>query len=379
MDILVTSIIDLKKSQHNRPHQFIKYLSRKHNITVLSINDWWKGSQGNLESYSKDFDDIFKTIDYNYITNTKISPIIQEAFSMNKVKALLKQKKFDVHFNYNTLVSGHYAAQNLATVYDLADDLGAMIGESPQIPSMLRPMGEICGNIMVHRNIKVSNNVTLTTGDLKDRYKVPADKSEIISNGVDIHMFRNYGPKIKEELGFNGFIVGYVGVLREWVDFEPLFSILSELNSEINVVIVGKEGLFQENVELAKKYGLENRVKFTGMIPYSLVSKYISAMDVCLIPFKKGPISESAIPLKLFEYLACEKPVISTKLSGIEKIAHDKIFYASTKEELKNQITRLFEDPMMRYKMGSNGRKFVENNYDWSKISERLENLLLNL
>jgi len=58
MKILITSIVDLKKSQHQtlrkfnqnvqhfgwiRPHQFVKHLSKKHDVTVLSINDWWKG------------------------------------------------------------------------------------------------------------------------------------------------------------------------------------------------------------------------------------------------------------------------------------------------------------------------------------------------
>ena len=60
MKILITSIVDLKKSQHNRPHQFVKYLSRKHEVTVLSINDWWKGGQDNLDAYSSEFDDVFK-------------------------------------------------------------------------------------------------------------------------------------------------------------------------------------------------------------------------------------------------------------------------------------------------------------------------------
>ena len=45
MNILMTSIVDLKKSQHNRSHQLVKYLSKKHEITVLSINDWWNGGQ----------------------------------------------------------------------------------------------------------------------------------------------------------------------------------------------------------------------------------------------------------------------------------------------------------------------------------------------
>ncbi len=43
MNILMTSIMDMKKSRHNRPHQLVKHISKKHDITVLSINDWWKG------------------------------------------------------------------------------------------------------------------------------------------------------------------------------------------------------------------------------------------------------------------------------------------------------------------------------------------------
>jgi hypothetical protein len=39
MKILMTSIVDLKKSQHNIPHQLVKFLSKKHEITVLSINE----------------------------------------------------------------------------------------------------------------------------------------------------------------------------------------------------------------------------------------------------------------------------------------------------------------------------------------------------
>ncbi|MBU3966638.1 MAG: hypothetical protein KKG76_04565 [Euryarchaeota archaeon] len=48
MNILMTSILDMKKSQHNRPHQLVKHLSKKHDITVLSINDWWKGGQEDM-------------------------------------------------------------------------------------------------------------------------------------------------------------------------------------------------------------------------------------------------------------------------------------------------------------------------------------------
>ena len=380
MKILMTSIVDLKKSQHNRPHQFAKYLSKKHEVTVLSINDWWKGGQDNLEAYSSEFDDVFKRIgiDYFYLTDKKVSPILQELLFRRKVKELLEEEDFDVHLNYSTLISGYVAAKRVKTVYDIADDLGAMIKESPQIPRLMRPFGGILGDLMVRRNIEKAEKVTVTTDMLKIAYSIPDGKCEVISNGVDTNLFRNYGDT-KEELGLDGFIIGYVGVLREWVDLEPVFLALKDLDAEIKMVVVGKEGGFNENVRLAKKCGVSDRVTFTGMVPYSQVPKYISAMDVCLIPFKKSQISENALPLKLFEYMACEKPVISTDLPGIKNVAGDKVMYASDKDKYKEKIEELYKNEELRYEMGKSGREFVEENYDWEKIVERMERTLLTV
>lgn len=377
MKILVTSIVDLKKSQHNRPHQFVKYLSRKHDVSVISINDWWKGNQSGTSLCCKEFDDIFSRIEYHYLTDRKVSPIIQEILFKKKLKTLVKEK-FDVHLNYNTLVSGNYVSKKIPTVLDLADDLGAMIRYSPQIPEILRPIGGKIGDHFLQSNIKLSRKVTITTEALKDSCQIPEGKVQILPNGVDSNLFRNYGDT-KSELKLNGFIVGYVGVLREWVDFEPVFRALSKLNREVSLIIVGKEGYFNQNIALAQEYGVLERVKFTGAIPYSKVPKYISAMDVCLIPFKSNAISNGALPLKLFEYMACEKPVISTEIPGVRKSVGNLVLYASSAQEYENMIKVLYENEGLRKEMGMKGRKLVEKTYDWKKgIVDKLESILIN-
>ena len=373
----MTSIVDLKKSQHNRPHQFVKYLSKKHDVTVLSINDWWKGGQDNLESYSNDFNDIFKRIDYLYLTDKKVSPILQELLFRKKIKEVFKED-FDVHLNYSTLISGYIAAKKIKTVYDMADDLGAMIKESPQIPRLLRPFGGVLGNFMMGKNIERAEKVTVTTEMLKKTYNIPNDKCEVVPNGVDRNLFRNYGDT-KEELGLDGFILGYVGVLREWVDLEPVFMALNDLDKEIEMVVVGKEGRFDENVRLAEKCGVSDKVTFTGMVPYSQVPKYISAMDICVIPFKRNAISENALPLKLFEYMACEKPVISTELPGVKAVAGNKVSYAENEEEYKEKIVKLYKDEDLRGWMGKTGREFVGIDYSWEKIVGKMERTLLTI
>ena len=379
MKLLITSIVDLRKSQHNRPHQFVKYLSRKHDVTVLSINDWWKDRQGDLDSYSSEFEDVFNRVNIVYMTNRKVSPILQEVFSTRRVKEVLREEDFDVHLNYNTLVSGYVASKDVKTVYDIADDLSAMIRVSPQIPSFLRPFGGVLGDIMMKKNIKLSEKVTVTTETLIDTYGIPMEKSMVLPNGVDTTLFKDYGDDKKGELGLDGFIIGYVGVLREWVDLEPVFMALKGLDEDVKFLVVGREGRFKENIELASRCGVSDRVIFTGMVPYSEVPKYISAMDVCLIPFKVNAVSKNALPLKLFEYMACGKPVISTELPGVKRVADKRVLYASTVEEYREKISLLYRDEDLRQKIGRDGEKLVKKNYNWENIVNRMEKLLLTI
>ena len=376
MKILITSIVDLKSSQHNRPHQFVKYLSKKHDVTVLSINDWWKSGQGDLKGYSSDFEKIFERINIIHLTDKKVSPILQELLSSKKVKEIANEG-FDVHLNYSTLRSGYTAAKKINTVYDIADDLGAMIRSSPQIPNLLRPFGGVFGDFLIRRNIRISKAVTVTTDKLIESYNIPNNKSKIIPNGVDTELFRDYGNLKKEELKLDGFIIGYVGVLREWVDLKPVFIALSKLDRDIKMLVVGREGRFQENVDLARQCGVGDRAIFTGMVPYSQVPKYISAMDVCLIPFQRGAISENALPLKLFEYMACSRPVISTKLPGVENAAGTNVMYADRVDDYESRIRELYDSEHLRHEMGRSGRQLVESSYDWAGIVGQLEKILI--
>ena len=201
---------------------------------------------------------------------------------------------------------------------------------------------------------------------------------------MDTELFNgNVSTRPREELGLDqAFVLGYVGVLREWVDFEHVFAAVKGLENEkpdIKVLIVGEEGGLTKNKTLAQKYGISDKVVFTGTVSYTQVPAYISCMDVCLLPFKNDAVSHNALPLKLFEYMACEKPVISTRLERITEAVQDKVLYTSNTEELERRITELFENEDRRRKMGLEGRKFVEENYSWAKICPRLEEVLVEV
>jgi glycosyltransferase involved in cell wall biosynthesis len=79
-------------------------------------------------------------------------------------------------------------------------------------------------------------------------------------------------------------------------------------------------------------------------------------------------------PLKLAEYLACEKPVISTQKTTMPE---GTVAYASTEEEYRDRILTLYNNPQLRTEMGSKGRSIIQSQYTWSNRGSMLEKVLI--
>jgi glycosyltransferase involved in cell wall biosynthesis len=392
MRILISSVVDLKRSAHNRLHEFVRYLSHSHQVTILSIRDWWKSEQTDVSVYGRGFEDMWQRLDVRYFTDRRISPIVQELFSALTIGGLLRQvgdsfdgDSFDVHFNYNTLVSGLFVAAKMraagvGTVYDLADDLPAMVSTSPQIPPVLRPVGGALARLMVRCNLMVSKRVTLTT-DALGMPRSFADKCSVIPNGVDTTLFdKREAGDLRKRLGLDDdLVLGYVGVLREWIDLEPVFGALVDLRDagrKVKFLVVGEEGGLQGPKTLAERYGVSDRVIFTGTVAYPQVPLYLSCMDVGLIPFRVNRVATGALPLKLLEYMACGLPVVCTRLPGIENAVGDRVLYASGRGGIVDAVG-LLEQPVLKEKLAVEGRQFVEQNYTWDQVVAQLESVLM--
>ena len=385
MKILVSSIIDLKNSTHNsRLHQFLKYLSCNHEVSVISVNDCWKAKwDRSAEDYNRSFRELFENIDIFYLTDRRVSPVVQEVLSAVTVGNTLDKIRisdYDVHFNYNGMVSGYAAGRitgsyGIPTVYDIADDLPEMIRTSPQIPSLIRPTGGWVGKAIMKKSIEKSESVTITTESLSQAYGIPPDKCELLPNGVDIELFSPRScSNIVEKCGLeNSFVVGYVGVIREWLDFGPLFNAIRNLISKINIklLIVGGGVGCEKVMEMAKDYNILDHTIFTGTIPYSQVPEYISCMNVGVIPFKQDNVSNNSLPLKLFEYLACGVPVISTRIGAIQHKFDHSVRFVSNSDEYQREILQLYHNPDLCSKNGMEGRRIVVNEYQWATIAKK--------
>jgi glycosyltransferase involved in cell wall biosynthesis len=152
---------------------------------------------------------------------------------------------------------------------------------------------------------------------------------------------------------------------------------LIEKRYRIDVLIVGDGPARTHIQEIAKQLNVLDKIDFVGSVSYSEIPAYLHLMDVCLIPFNKGAVADRALPLKLLEYLACQKPVISTELQGVVEAVGDTVLYASDQTEFESQLTKLYEDRDYRVELGTRGRKTVEARYSWESIGSRFERLLL--
>lgn len=364
--LLMSSVVDIFNSQNNRPHQLIKYLSKYYDIDVICVNDQWKSKQKTDHKYFEQSFPYLKDINVQYITNKKVSVPMQEYFysRVNRIKNLTKYK---IHINYNTVSSGNRYSNLIPTIYDMADDLPSMIGSSPQIPKYLHNIAYEIGRISVSRSIKKAEMCVFTSENLLKKYSIDKSKSVIIPNGVDTNLF---APALKNNSqGSEDIIIGYVGVIREWVDLLTPIRLMKYLDYNYKLMIVGAEGDYDKIKKIVREEGLENRIIFTGCVPYFKIPEIIAEMDICIIPFFINEVTNDALPLKLFEYMACEKPVISTPLTTIKQVVGDKIYYASNIKEYREEIIKIIENyDILRYKTN---RNFVVENYDWNVLFEK--------
>ena len=139
-----------------------------------------------------------------------------------------------------------------------------------------------------------------------------------VPNGVDYDAFamaaQSSAPPPDDMAALSGPIVGYVGAINEKLDYDLLRQVALEL--PVTLVLVGPVHL---RLDFSGLTGLElPNVHFLGGKPVQDVPKYVAACQVCLMPYKLNEWTAHINPLKLYEYLAAGKSVVSTAISATE-------------------------------------------------------------
>lgn len=154
-----------------------------------------------------------------------------------------------------------------------------------------------------------------------------------VANGVDVSAFRGPFPEPEALAAIPKPRLGYVGVLQERLDAE-LTMAMAKRFPEASFVFVGP--IFGDPAYFAALQALPN-VYFLGPVPYRDVPAYMSHLDVCLLPHCQNAFTASMNPLKLYEYLAAGRPIVSTPVPPAERFT-DVIHVAGTVEAFATAI-----------------------------------------
>ncbi len=194
-------------------------------------------------------------------------------------------------------------------VYDCIDDLAVHVPR-PALSELYRRWEEA----LIARSAAAVVVATRLADDLLRRR--PGLPIRTIRNGVDADGFRLAAVRLPRpaDLPDNGRpLIGFVGALYEWIDWE-LIERTVRASPHYDFVFVGPHDGRSE----ARRLGGLGNVHLLGYRPYAAVPAYVQAFDVCWVPFKPGDVAAAANPVKIYEYLALGKPVVTTPVADTE-------------------------------------------------------------
>jgi len=130
----------------------------------------------------------------------------------------------------------------------------------------------------------------------------------------------------------------------------------------------------------ARKAVHEENVIFLGKISHEKIPAFLKTADAILIPFPNNEVSHAASPLKLFEGMAMQKPIIAGKVSGIEEIISDgkNGFLADpdNSEEWIKKLEMILDSETLAAEIGQNARRMVQEKFEWSLLAKQYEEIL---
>ncbi len=262
---------------------------------------------------------------------------------------------------------------------------GAVCSILLRVPMVLEMVGPNCSRL----SLKEARRI-LAYSSRMTRGRVSTEKIEIVSTGVDTDLFRpgtEGGPRLRKGLEMGeGPVIGYIGSFPRWHGVEDLIQACDFLTPWIpgvRLLLVGP--YFEAAREFADRLNLGDRVRFTGPVKYEEVPDYVNACDIMCAPYNPNASKERSMiglgaPLKVMEYMACGKPIISTLVEPIPSIMRDGVegilVPPGNSRELGKAISMLSRDRELGRRMAESARLRALEEFSWDRITQKIVDVL---
>lgn len=236
------------------------------------------------------------------------------------------------------------------------------------------------------RSVLVSGQTQGICKNINERF--PAVKTYWLPNGVDVSY---YDPQLvksnwRAENGFqeNDILFLYAGIIGLAQGLEIILDVADKLRAHRNIkfILLGS-GPVKEKLLNHKHEKQLNNVFFYDAVSKTQMPSIVKAIDVSIVPLRKLELFLGAIPSKIFENLAMEKPVIL----GVDGEARELFvnqgkcaLYSEPEnvEALKDNVLKLANDATLRKQLGEAGRTYVEKAFNRDVIAEKFYKTIIN-
>jgi glycosyltransferase involved in cell wall biosynthesis len=175
--------------------------------------------------------------------------------------------------------------------------------------------------------------------------------------------------------------IGFVGSFYRYQGLQCLLeamAIIRRTLPSVHLLLVGDGEAAPELKQQADRLALNLFITWAGRIPYQEVPTWIGAMTLCVAPFR-GDRGETS-PVKIFDYLACGKPVIASAIPSVSATFVQEAGVAlvppDDPDALAQAVLALLRDPDRQASMATKGRCFVEQGFNWTHLTNRLREWL---
>ncbi len=233
---------------------------------------------------------------------------------------------------------------------------------------------------------RASAVVTVTRAFATDiaRRGIAANRLHVIPNGVDLEAFEPgpADPALRKELGYAGeLVVLYCGAHGISHALSRILDAAARVRNDarIRFLFVGEGAEKDLLIARARELGLAN-VRFHDSVPRAQVAALYRSADVCLVPLRAVPLFRSFIPSKMFEILACGRPVLASLEGEAAEILRDSgaaiVVPPEDVDALVAALLQLAADSALRGQLATRGRPYVAEHFDRRQLAARYLEIL---
>jgi len=216
---------------------------------------------------------------------------------------------------------------------------------------------------------------------------VPRERLMLLPNGADLELFRPLARDnpVARELGLGDrFVVAYSGLLGLKHGLETLVEAADLLrdHAEIAFLIQGDGPAHGSLEEMVRARGLTN-VTLAPARPIDDIPGVLAGADICATNLLPDEYLHKIIPVKLFEYMAMERPIVAAIHGEGARVVREAgagiVVPPSDARAFADAVLELYRDPERRRAMGQSGRRHVEEHYSRGATAARLEQAMVEL